>query len=85
MDFNGAFKFYVYKKNGYVVSERALKEVPLAVEGIIKEKVKMSDWLIINGPAEIVKELKIELNKSRILKSKVIIKLINFIYTKIKI
>eukprot|EP00210_Caulerpa_lentillifera_P005670 g5422.t1 len=70
LEFNGCFQFSVHVPSGYVLSERAIKEAPQAVEELIGQKSNGEDWLPLNGSPELVKKLKDKMVSKRKLKSK---------------
>ena len=43
--FNGLYKFFIHKASGWVISEKAIKEVPIAVQEIIDSRILMSEFI----------------------------------------
>lgn len=62
---NGKYKFKVVRSSGHVLSERALKEVPQAVEELVGKKVSPSDLLTVNPPPEEYSQLREALLEQR--------------------
>lgn len=52
--FNGRFKFVAIRPSGLVVSEKALKEVPAAVQELVGEKWADDDLVPINPTGEVL-------------------------------
>ncbi|CAL8469337.1 g8878 [Coccomyxa elongata] len=55
---NGRYRFSALKKSGHVISEKALKEVPAAVEELVGGKWAQEDVLPLNGAPEEVQQLR---------------------------
>jgi len=52
LEFNGRFRFSAHRPTGHVVSERALKEVPVAVAELIGRPYTPDEWFLINPAGE---------------------------------
>lgn len=57
-ELNGRFRFCVLRNTGHVVSERALKQIPQAVEEHVGQKWTSEDLIPINGTVEEVEQLR---------------------------
>jgi len=61
LDFNGTFKFYAISPSGYVVSEKAIKEFPDAVNDLAGGDVRDDELVPINPPEEEATERRLTL------------------------
>lgn len=61
LDFNGNFKFFALRPSGIVVSEKAIKEFPQAVEEICGDSLDHFELIPINPSAEETVEIRLKL------------------------
>ncbi|KAK9814475.1 hypothetical protein WJX72_006506 [[Myrmecia] bisecta] len=62
---NGRFRFVLLRNTGHVISERALKQVPSAVEEHIGQQWTPADVLVLNPTAEEAEQMREQLLQKR--------------------